>query len=97
VGVLSGDIILVSDNKYLLEAVDGDLPIVTYEKKKAGEQRLSPTNFATMDTKSFDSKIGQITNLASTLIAMLSDFPKDSAEYKEIRKRIDLLRRFQGD
>lgn len=50
-----------------------------------------------MDTKSFDSKIGQITNLASTLISMLSDFSKNSEEYKEIRKRIDLLRRFQGD
>ena len=92
-----GDLTLVSDNKYLVAAVDGNWPIVTYEKKKAKEQRLSPTNFASMDVKSFDSKIGQITNLASTLIAMLSDFPKDSNEYKEIRRRIDLLRRFQGD
>ena len=92
-----GDLSLVSDNKYLLDAVDGNLPIVTYEKKKAKEQRINLTNFASMDTKSFDSKIGQITNLASTLISMLSDFSKNSEEYKEIRKRIDLLRRFQGD
>ena len=92
-----GDLVLVSDNKYLIEAVDGNLPIVTYEKKKAKEQRLSPTNFASMDVKSFDSKIGQITNLASSLISLLSDFSKDSEEYKEVRRRIDLLRRFQGD
>lgn len=92
-----GDLTLVSDNQYLLDAVDGNLPIVTYEKKKAKEQRLSPTNFAKMDCASFDQKIGQITNLASTLISMLSEFPEDSAEWKEIRKRIDVLRRFQGD
>ena len=28
---------MVSDNKYLVDAVDGNLPIVTYEKKKAEE------------------------------------------------------------
>ena len=50
-----------------------------------------------MDTKSFDTKIGQITNLASSLISLLSEFPVDSDEYKEVRRRIDLLRRFQGD
>lgn len=47
-------------------------------------------------TKSFNSKIGFITNLASSFIAMLSDYDKDSDEYKEIRKRIDLLRYYQG-
>ena len=91
-----GDILLVSDNKYLVEAVNDNLSPITYQKKKAKEQRLNFNNFATMDTKSFNSKIGQITNLASTLISMLSDFPKDSPEYKEIRKRIDLLRFYQG-
>lgn len=73
------------------------MPIVTYEKQKAKEQRINPTNFAAMDVKSFDTKIGSITNLASTLISMLSEFPKDSEEYTEIRKRIDLLRFFQGN
>ena len=92
-----GDITLVSDNKYLLEAVDGNLPIVTYEKKKAKEQRINLTNLSSMDVKSFDQKIGQVTNLASTLISLLSDFDKDSSEYKEVRRRIDILRRFQGD
>lgn len=87
----------VSDNPYLMEAVDGNLPIVTYEKKTPKEQRLNASNFANMDTKSFDSKIGGITNLASSLLSLLSDFPKDSPEYKEIKRRIDLLRVFQGN
>jgi hypothetical protein len=46
--------------------------------------------------KSFNSKIGFITNLASNFIAMLSNYPEDSREHKEIRKRIDLLRYYQG-
>ena len=88
---------LVSDNKYLVEAVNGNLPIVTYEKQKAKEQRINPVNFASMDVRSFNSPIGGITNLASTLISMLSEFPEDSKEYKEISKRIDIMRRKQGD
>lgn len=69
---------------------------ITYEKKKAKEQRLNFNNFATMDTKSFNSKIGFITNLASNFIAMLSNFDPESREYKELEKRIDLLRFYQG-
>ena len=49
-----------------------------------------------MDTKSFNTKIGFITNIASSLIAMLANYPEDSNEYKEIKKRISLLRFYQG-
>ena len=54
-------------------------------------------SLANMDVKSFDSPIGGITNLASNLFALKETFEKDSKEYKEIDKRIRLLRRFQGD
>ena len=81
----------------MIEAVNGNLPIVTYEKQKAKEQRINSINLASMDVRSFNSPIGGITNLASTLISMLSEFPKDSKEYQEIRKRIDIMRRKQGD
>lgn len=91
------DIILTSDNQYLLDAINPDLPIITYEKQKAKDQRLNIENLANMDVKSFDSPIGGITNLASNLFALKENFEKDSKEYKEIDKRIRLLRRFQGD
>lgn len=91
------DIILTSDNKYLLDAINPDLPIITYEKQKAKDQRLNMESLANMDVKSFDSPIGGITNLASNLFALKENFEKDSKEYKEIDKRIRLLRRFQGD
>ena len=88
---------LSSDNQYLINAINPNLPIITYEKQKAKEQKINFDNFASMDTKSFNSPIGGITNMASTLIAMKNNFNADSKEYKEICKRIDLLRRTQGD
>ena len=91
-----GDIVLSSDNKYLIDAIDDNLCPITYEKKKAKEQRLNFNSFANMDSRSFNSKIGFITNLASTFIAMLSSYPVASKEYKELKKRIDLLRFYQG-
>lgn len=91
-----GDLFLVTDNKYVVNAVIDNQPTITYEKKKAKEQRISANNFATMDTKSFNTKIGFITNIASSLIAMLANYSEDSDEYKEIKKRISLLRFYQG-
>lgn len=91
-----GDIVLTTDNVYMINSVRDYLYPITYEKKKSKEQRMNYNNFATMDTKSFNSKIGFITNLASNFIAMLSNFDKDSEEYKELEKRINLLRFFQG-
>lgn len=86
---------MTSDNPYLVESVYEGNPI-TYAKNKQKEQFLNANSFANMDVKSFNSKIGFITNLASNFIAMLVDYDKDSDEYKEIRKRIDLLRYYQG-
>lgn len=91
-----GDLFLITDNEYVVNAVMDNQPTITYEKKKAKEQKLNTSSFATMDTKSFNTKIGFITNIASTLIAMLYNFPKESNEYKEIKRRISLLRYYQG-
>lgn len=91
-----GDLTLVSGNKYLVEAVKENRKVITYEKKKSKEQFLNMNNFASMDTKSFNPKIGSITNLASNMISLLSTYKKDSPEYIELDKRIRLLRLFQG-
>lgn len=92
-----GDIAATSDNETLINAMDTTQPIITYDKQKAKEQKLNYHTLAKFDTKSFDSPIGSITNLASNIYAMLPNYPKESAEYKELWKRIKLLRRFQGD
>ena len=49
-----------------------------------------------MDTKSFNPKIGFITNLASNLIAMRYNFKVGTPERQEVEKRIDILRYYQG-
>lgn len=91
-----GDISLTSDNEYLVNAINPDLPIITYEKQKVKAQKINFDNLGSFDVKSFDSPIGGITNLASNLYAMKDSFPKDSKEYTEIEKRIRMLRFYQG-
>lgn len=88
---------MTSDNEYLVNAINPDLPIITYEKQKAKAQKINFDRLGSFDVKSFDSPIGGITNLASNLYAMKELFPKDSKERIEIEKRIRLLRRCQGD
>ena len=87
---------LSTDNEYLVKSIRDELYPITYQKKKAKEQNLNFNNFANMDTKSFNSKIGFITNLASNFIAMMANYKEDTEEYKELKKRVDLLRFYQG-
>ena len=47
-------------------------------------------------TKSFNSKIGVITNIASNMISLKSIYKLESDEYKELDRRIKLLRYYQG-
>lgn len=91
-----GDLALVTDNQYVVNAVDRTLLTITYAKNKTKEQYLNENSCANLDVRSFNSKIGFITNLASNFIAMLPDFSEDSDEYKELKRRIDLLRFYQG-
>lgn len=92
-----GDIALTSDNPYLVGAIDPTLPVITYEKHKAKEQRLNFNTFANWDIKSFDSPIGGITNLASNMYAMLPLFDNESKERLELEKRIKIMRMYQGN
>ena len=87
---------LSTDNKYMIDAVGENGKVITYEKKKSKEQKLNMNAFASMDVKSFNSKIGVITNIASNMISLKSIYNPDSEEYKELDKRIKLLRYYQG-
>lgn len=91
-----GDLTMTSNNNDLINAVGYNKKVITYEKKKSQEHKLNMNNFASMDTKSFNSKIGVITNIASNMISLSSIYDKDSEERKELEKRIKLLRFFQG-
>ena len=46
--------------------------------------------------KSFNSKIGVITNIVSNMISMQSIYSPETYEYKELDKRIKQMRYHQG-
>jgi len=95
-GDTDGDLLLTTDNEYVVRSVDRILPPITYDKASVKEQTLTDTNFAKMDARSFNTKIGFITNLATSFFCLREQYDKDSEEYKELTRRINLLRFHQG-
>ena len=95
-GDTDGDLLLSTDNEYLVNSIDRNLPPITYDKSTIKEQTLTDTNFAKMDARSFNTKIGFITNLATSFFCLREQYDEDSEEYKELTRRINLLRFHQG-
>lgn len=91
-----GDLSITTDNRYMVEAVGHNKKVITYEKTKAKSQVLNMNAFASMDVKSFNTKIGVITNIVSNMISMQSIYSPDTDEYKELDKRIKQMRYHQG-
>jgi len=95
-GDTDGDLLLSTDNEYIVNSIDRNLPPITYDKSTVKEQTLTDTNFAKMDARSFNTKIGFITNLATSFFCLREQYDEDSEEYKELTRRINLLRFHQG-
>lgn len=91
------DIVFTTDNDIMISSIFPAKNVITYEKVSAPSQTLSSTNILNTDLRSFDSKVGTITNYSTTFITMLSNFKKNSSEYNELIDRIKLLRRYIGD
>lgn len=90
-----GDIIFSTDNQTMINAVVPSPP-VTYAKRKAPNQKLTQHNLVINDLRGFGSQIGQITNVASSIIGKQANFDKNSEEWKELEKRVRLMRKIQG-
>ncbi|GED72530.1 hypothetical protein BRE01_62320 [Brevibacillus reuszeri] len=91
------DIVFTTDNRIMLDSIYPNQDVITYDKVSAPNQHLNSTNILKTDLRSFDSKVGSITNYSTTFIAMLANFKTDSPEYNELLNRIKLLRRYIGD
>ncbi|RKJ29872.1 hypothetical protein D7X33_42160, partial [Butyricicoccus sp. 1XD8-22] len=91
------DIVFTTDNDVVLNSIIPNKNVITYDKNTANAQKLNNTNILKTDLRSFDSKIGQITNYSTSFISMLANFKEDSDEYNELLQRIKLLRRYIGD
>jgi len=67
-----------------------------YETKKAPECKIIESELYKSDINGFNTKVGFLTNLSTTMYSMLPMFDPESAEYKEIIRRLKQCRREQG-
>lgn len=94
-----GDIVFSTDNEYFLKGVRRSEAPIIYEKGKVPNQKITLPNQVKCDLRGLDTKVGQITNYSTSMIAMLPLFKNDKQkdQREEIERRLKLLRRCQGD
>lgn len=94
-----GDIVFSTDNTYFIKgARREELPII-YDKQAVPTQKITLANQVRCDVRGLDTKVGQITNYSTSMIAMLPLFKneKQKEQYEEIEKRLKILRLIQGN
>ena len=94
-----GDIVFSTDNPYFIKgARREELPII-YDKENVPTQKITLPNQVKCDLRGLDTKVGQITNYSTSMIAMLPLFKneKQKEQYDELKKRILLCRKLQGE
>lgn len=82
------DIIFTTNNQQFLDGCRKDQRVVTYAPKKPKKKLFTEEDLYVADTFSFGTKIGQITNVASTICAMIPMFKKESPERDLLEKRV---------
>ena len=90
------DILLTTNNKQMIDGSFGGLPI-TYDKHPIKKVKIDKKELYKFDKRAFDTRIGFITNISTSLYTMLNNFKKDSKEYKKIIERLKILRKCQGN
>ena len=93
-----GDIVFTTSNRTFINGKIQGLPI-SYDKSVASKKVVDnfDPSLPNVDMDSFNSKIGFITNVSSSLYVLQQKFEEGSREWVEIDKRLKLCRKFQGD
>lgn len=100
-----GDIVLTTNNPVFLRCKHQDelnnLPI-TYEKKTVPKKHIKESELWKADLKSFDTKIGQVTNYSTSMYDLIHRFSNPTDPYTqrchdELITRLKLTRKYQGD
>ena len=94
-----GDIVATTNNSVFLKCRYDNLPI-TYEKMTVDKEFIKEEELYIADLQSFNSIIGQITNISTSFYELLSkfeDIPGCEKEQAEILQRLKLIRKSQGD
>jgi len=94
-GDFDGDIVCLTNDKNVIDGVYGGLPIF-YDTNKAPKMKIVEKELYLHDSKGFNTKVGFLTNCSTTMYAMLPKYDKESAEYKEIVRRLKQCRKEQG-
>ena len=90
------DILLTTNNQQIINGAFGGLPI-TYDKHPIKKIKINKKELYKFDKRAFDTRIGFITNISTSLYSMLNNFSKESKEYKKIIERLKILRKCQGN
>lgn len=97
-GDTDGDLVCTIHHPSFLKGRRGGNPI-TYDKKKAPKEFIESGHCESIlksQELSFGTKIGFITNAASSTYAMIENFPQGSPERTELEERLKFYRLSQG-
>ena len=81
----------IAANLVAPEVINGKFPnqrVVTYQPKKPHKKLFTEDDLFVTDTFSFGTRIGQITNVATSFCAMIPLFPEGSKERKRLEDRV---------
>ena len=95
-----GDLVFTTDNPFIIKGSHPEMPVITYEKGKAGPAPMTVQNITKTAEKGFGTGVGGFSNCATCLYAMAAEFNPDNpdrkAQYDECMRRIKLLRQVVG-
>lgn len=86
---VDGDILFTTDNPVYLRCRAGGVPVI-YEKKKPAKQKIKNNQLYKIDLLGFDTKVGFLTNLSTTMYEMQTQYDPSSEEWQELQKRLKL-------
>lgn len=90
------DITATTNNKYFLKGVlNSNIPVV-YNAKKPQKEKIDNDKLIKIAGVGFNTKIGYLTNLSTTLYEMQSQYNKGSIEWNEIELRLKLCCELQS-
>lgn len=90
-----GDGVVTTNNKLFLKGRYGGVPVVS-EPKKAEKEIINKNRLQEVSILGFNTKIGYLTNLSTSIYEMQSKYEKDTSEYKELQNRLKLCCVFQN-
>lgn len=84
------DIAATTNSKQVIYGKYRNRRVVTYTAKKPKKKLFTEEDLFTVDTFSFGTKIGAITNCATTICALIPSFEKGTAERELLENRVKM-------